>query len=253
MHIGPVDCAAWPSTRWQPRRSESQPQPRVPSALRPWHRPQQIPTSKSAREAPRRVSSRPRCGDRLSRRRAARALSRPQSRRGRVRLPAAQRAALPVASTCGAARSAAQESSRAAADASTTPQAARLRPPPLSNAAPSPPPACAPSTCQAAKRDDDQPSIASQLPPLDRTASVDVLVAGCGPAGLYLAAQLAQRGLSVGLVGARRGLSPTRPRAGATSRPRGSCLVLHAACTPHAPRMRHACAHACPPPPQCRP
>ncbi|KAI8474141.1 MAG: lycopene cyclase protein-domain-containing protein [Monoraphidium minutum] len=54
---------------------------------------------------------------------------------------------------------------------------------------------------QAGKQDPEQPSIASQLPPLASGATVDVLIAGCGPAGLYLAAQMAERGLSVGLVG----------------------------------------------------
>lgn len=54
---------------------------------------------------------------------------------------------------------------------------------------------------QASKRDDGQPSLASQLPPLAPGASLDAVVVGCGPAGLYLAAQLAKRGLSVGLVG----------------------------------------------------
>jgi lycopene epsilon-cyclase len=44
--------------------------------------------------------------------------------------------------------------------------------------------------------------MASQLQPLAPGSTVDVLVVGCGPAGLYLATQLANRGLSVGLVGA---------------------------------------------------
>jgi len=43
--------------------------------------------------------------------------------------------------------------------------------------------------------------MAAQLPALAPGATVDALVVGCGPAGLYLAAQLAERGLSVGLVG----------------------------------------------------
>jgi choline dehydrogenase-like flavoprotein len=54
---------------------------------------------------------------------------------------------------------------------------------------------------QANKRDKEQPTIASQLQPLVPGATVDAAVVGCGPAGLYLAAQLAQRGLSVGLIG----------------------------------------------------
>jgi hypothetical protein len=66
----------------------------------------------------------------------------------------------------------------------------------LTRARPSPTPP------QAGKQDPEQPPMASQLQPLAPNASVDALVVGCGPAGLYLAAQLAQRGLSVGLVGA---------------------------------------------------
>jgi lycopene epsilon-cyclase len=54
---------------------------------------------------------------------------------------------------------------------------------------------------QAGKQDAKQPSIASQLPALAPGSSVDALVVGCGPAGIYLAAQLAEKGLNVGLVG----------------------------------------------------
>jgi cation diffusion facilitator CzcD-associated flavoprotein CzcO len=39
------------------------------------------------------------------------------------------------------------------------------------------------------------------LPALAPGSSVDVVVAGCGPAGLHLASILAQRGIKVGLVG----------------------------------------------------
>ena len=54
---------------------------------------------------------------------------------------------------------------------------------------------------QAGKADPEQPPLAQLLSPLAPASTVDVAVAGCGPAGLYLAAQLAERGLSVGLVG----------------------------------------------------
>lgn len=43
--------------------------------------------------------------------------------------------------------------------------------------------------------------MAQVLPPLNPTSIVDVAVVGCGPAGLSLAAELANLGLSVGLVG----------------------------------------------------
>jgi lycopene epsilon-cyclase len=56
-------------------------------------------------------------------------------------------------------------------------------------------------TLQASKQDAKQPSIASLLPVLAPGSSVDALVVGCGPAGIYLAAQLAEKGLNVGLVG----------------------------------------------------
>lgn len=54
---------------------------------------------------------------------------------------------------------------------------------------------------QASKHDSKQPAIASLLPALAPGSSVDALVVGCGPAGIYLAAQLADKGLKVGLVG----------------------------------------------------
>ncbi|WIA23453.1 hypothetical protein OEZ85_000204 [Tetradesmus obliquus] len=54
---------------------------------------------------------------------------------------------------------------------------------------------------QASKQDSKQPAIASLLPALAPGSSVDALVVGCGPAGIYLAAQLAEKGLKVGLVG----------------------------------------------------
>uniref|UniRef100_A0A383W7L8 Lycopene epsilon cyclase n=1 Tax=Tetradesmus obliquus TaxID=3088 RepID=A0A383W7L8_TETOB len=53
----------------------------------------------------------------------------------------------------------------------------------------------------ASKQDSKQPAIASLLPALAPGSSVDALVVGCGPAGIYLAAQLAEKGLKVGLVG----------------------------------------------------
>ncbi|CAI5475812.1 unnamed protein product [Closterium sp. Yama58-4] len=56
---------------------------------------------------------------------------------------------------------------------------------------------------QATKPMEDQPKIASKLLPLDPKDSsvLDVLVVGCGPAGLSIAAECAKRGLTVGLVG----------------------------------------------------
>ncbi|CAI5519438.1 unnamed protein product [Closterium sp. Naga37s-1] len=56
---------------------------------------------------------------------------------------------------------------------------------------------------QATKPMEDQPKIASKLLPLDTKESsvLDVLVVGCGPAGLSIAAECAKRGLTVGLVG----------------------------------------------------
>jgi hypothetical protein len=57
---------------------------------------------------------------------------------------------------------------------------------------------------QAGKQDEEQPLIASVLDAYKPTELADVAIVGCGPAGLYLAAQLAQRGLKVALVGAVR-------------------------------------------------
>eukprot|EP00877_Chromochloris_zofingiensis_P005408 jgi/Chrzof1/14869/Cz09g18310.t1_LCYE[v5.2] len=54
---------------------------------------------------------------------------------------------------------------------------------------------------QANKQDGEQPKIASILQPLQVGTKADAVVVGCGPAGLYLAAQMAQRGLKVGLIG----------------------------------------------------
>jgi len=61
-----------------------------------------------------------------------------------------------------------------------------------------PPPAC---VLQTSKQDEQQPSISSVLQPLAPGSSVDVVVAGCGPAGIHLAAHMARKGLRVGLVG----------------------------------------------------
>lgn len=47
----------------------------------------------------------------------------------------------------------------------------------------------------------DQRPVADYLPALPSGSAVDVVVVGCGPAGLALAAALGNRGLSVGLVG----------------------------------------------------
>jgi ribulose 1,5-bisphosphate synthetase/thiazole synthase len=57
------------------------------------------------------------------------------------------------------------------------------------------------SLSQASKVDQKQPSIASVLQPLPAGAKLDVVVAGCGPAGLHLAAVMATKGINVGLVG----------------------------------------------------
>lgn len=54
---------------------------------------------------------------------------------------------------------------------------------------------------QARKQDAEQGLIADVLPALPPGSLVDALVVGCGPAGIYLAAQMAEKGLNVGLVG----------------------------------------------------
>lgn len=54
---------------------------------------------------------------------------------------------------------------------------------------------------QASKQDSEQSSISSILAPLAASSTVDAVVVGCGPAGIYLAAQLAEKGLNVGLIG----------------------------------------------------
>lgn len=54
---------------------------------------------------------------------------------------------------------------------------------------------------QMRKQDDGQPSIASSLPPADPTKQYDVAVVGAGPAGMFLAAEVAKQGLSVVIVG----------------------------------------------------
>lgn len=116
--------------------------------------------------------------------------------------------------------------------------AATIRPPPPPE--PRAPPIRSPSYPQADKRDDDQPSMTSQLQPLAPNASLDVLVVGCGPAGLYLAAQLAQRGLSVGLVGELPRAPPAR-HAWAMAAVVGPARVGRArTCAP----ARFACLHA---------
>lgn len=46
-----------------------------------------------------------------------------------------------------------------------------------------------------------QGTIAAALKPFDPSATADVAVVGCGPAGLALAAELAKLGLQVALVG----------------------------------------------------
>jgi lycopene epsilon-cyclase len=53
---------------------------------------------------------------------------------------------------------------------------------------------------QAAKHDPEQPTLASVLQPFDPTLTADVAIVGAGPAGLALAAEVAQQGLSVVLV-----------------------------------------------------
>lgn len=54
---------------------------------------------------------------------------------------------------------------------------------------------------QLRKREDGQPSLGSTLPPVDVSKRYDVTVVGAGPAGMFLAAELARRGLSVAIVG----------------------------------------------------
>jgi lycopene epsilon-cyclase len=54
---------------------------------------------------------------------------------------------------------------------------------------------------QLRKREDGQPSLAASLPPVDLSKQYDVTVVGAGPAGMFLAAELARRGLSVAIVG----------------------------------------------------
>ena len=55
---------------------------------------------------------------------------------------------------------------------------------------------------QAQKLDDDQPLLRTSLPCCDVTKQSEACIVGCGPAGLALAAELAQRGVDVVLVGA---------------------------------------------------
>lgn len=61
------------------------------------------------------------------------------------------------------------------------------------------------ATLQARKADAGQASIASVLPPVDPSVTVDVTVVGAGPAGLFLAAELGRRGLSVNVLGESAG------------------------------------------------
>lgn len=76
---------------------------------------------------------------------------------------------------------------------------------------------------QASKADEGQASIASVLAPADPTSPCDVTVVGAGPAGLFLAAELARRGLQVNVLG------------GATKR---GCTGLHLGCGFHTCRAR---------------
>ncbi|GFR43330.1 hypothetical protein Agub_g4400 [Astrephomene gubernaculifera] len=54
---------------------------------------------------------------------------------------------------------------------------------------------------QANKADEGQASIASVLAPADPSAPCDLTIVGAGPAGLFLAAEVAKRGLSVNVLG----------------------------------------------------
>lgn len=54
---------------------------------------------------------------------------------------------------------------------------------------------------QSSKRDPQQQALASILPKPDASALQDVVVVGCGPAGMYLAYQLALKGVKVALIG----------------------------------------------------
>jgi hypothetical protein len=57
------------------------------------------------------------------------------------------------------------------------------------------------TTLQASKRDEGQASIASALPPADPSKVYDVAVVGAGPAGMFLASELARRGVSTVVIG----------------------------------------------------
>lgn len=50
---------------------------------------------------------------------------------------------------------------------------------------------------QAAKPEDGQKDVASYLSPHDLSTTADVCIVGCGPAGLALSAQVAEKGLKV--------------------------------------------------------
>jgi len=58
-------------------------------------------------------------------------------------------------------------------------------------------------TVQANKPEESQPRIASALPPPEAKV-YDVAVVGAGPAGLFLASELAKRGLATVVIGAWR-------------------------------------------------
>ncbi|KAL4457454.1 hypothetical protein ABPG75_012319 [Micractinium tetrahymenae] len=112
-------------------------------------------------------------------------------------------------STNNTARSARKQQQRRAARASAAVEeaAAPSRPPPAAAAPHDPNYAArigsfeAPLVeAQASKDDPEQPSLAQALPAFDLSATADVAVVGAGPAGLALAAELAQQGLSVALV-----------------------------------------------------
>lgn len=56
------------------------------------------------------------------------------------------------------------------------------------------------SFMQAAKAEEDQRDVATYLSPHDMSTTVDVCIVGCGPAGLALSAQVAEKGLKVSVL-----------------------------------------------------